>query len=64
MKLGESGNLGRSNMFSGYESGNRNACRVGVAVADRLNKNVGDMGNIPTAHIDPMGETTNPGDIA
>jgi hypothetical protein len=63
MKLGESGAMGRRKVGVGDESGITNDCRVGVGVADGLNKNVGDKGDIPTAHIDPIGETTYPGDI-
>jgi hypothetical protein len=33
-------------------------------VTDGLNKNVGDVGDILIAHIDPIGETTNPGEVA
>jgi hypothetical protein len=63
MKLGESGDVGRRNVGVVDESDIANDCRVGVGVANGLNKNVGDKGDMPTAHIDPIGETTNPGDI-
>jgi hypothetical protein len=63
MKLGESGDMGRRNIGGRDEGDIGNDCRVGVGVADGLSKNVGDMGDMPTAHIDPIGETTNPGEI-
>jgi hypothetical protein len=39
-------------------------CCVGVGLAEGLNKNVGDTSDIPTSHIDSIGQTTYPGDIA
>jgi hypothetical protein len=63
-KLGEGGDSGRRKVPCGDESDTGNVCDAGVGVTDGLNKNVGDVGDILIAHIDPIGETTNPGEVA
>jgi hypothetical protein len=64
MKLGDIGDMGRRKVPFGDKRDTGNVCCVGVVVADGLNKNVGDMGDISTAHMDPISETKYPGDIA
>lgn len=63
VNCGDNGDIGKRNVFAVGEDNFANFTVVGVGV--RLDKNVGDTGDIaPIPNVELIGETAKPGDMA